>query len=273
MTRTQLDFGSLLGLVVGIGAILGGLILEGGKLSDVTQLTGGMIVLGGTLGAVILTTPMPTFLGALAQMKLVFFPRSYSTTAIIDEIISFGNRARKNGIVSLEEDVRSIPDPFFRKAVSLGVDGTDVAEIKKIMEVEMHMQSQRSRWEAKVFESAGGYAPTIGIIGAVLGLIQVMKHLDDLDKVGHGIAVAFVATVYGVALANLFFLPLAGKIKARADETMRIQELILEGVCGIAQGLHPKLIEQKLEPWIAEGRSSGAKPQRARQAQVAEGRA
>jgi chemotaxis protein MotA len=212
-------------------------------------------------------------MGALAQLKVVFFPRHHSPAAIMDDIISFGNRARKNGIVSLEDDIPSIADPFFRKAVALGVDGTDVAEIRKIMEMEIAIQAQKTRWEAKVFESAGGYAPTIGIIGAVLGLIQVMKHLDDLDKVGHGIAVAFVATVYGVALANLVFLPLAGKIKARTDEAMRIQELIVEGVCAIAQGLHPKLIEQKLEAWSVHAEQPAGRAPRGKRAQVAEGRA
>lgn len=271
---TRIDLGSFLGLVVGLGSILGGLILEGGKISDVSQLTGGIIVLGGTIGAVIVTTPVTILMGALAQLKVVFFPPVYSIGATIDEIIQFGNRARKNGIVSLETDANAISDPFFRKAITLGVDGTDVEELKKIMETEIHVQAQKTKWEAKVFEAAGGYAPTVGIIGAVLGLIQVMKHLDDLEKVGHGIAVAFVATVYGVASANLFFLPVAGKIKARADEAVRSQELILEGVCAIVQGLHPKVIEQKLEAWaVHAGKPASGRREGVRQARPAEGRA
>lgn len=271
---TRIDLGSFLGLVVGLGSILGGLILEGGKISDVSQLTGGIIVLGGTIGAVIVTTPVTILMGALAQLKVVFFPPVYSIGATIDEIIQFGNRARKNGIVSLETDANAISDPFFRKAITLGVDGTDVEELKKIMETAIHVQAQKTKWEAKVFEAAGGYAPTVGIIGAVLGLIQVMKHLDDLEKVGHGIAVAFVATVYGVASANLFFLPVAGKIKARADEAVRSQELILEGVCSIVQGLHPKVIEQKLEAWaVHAGKPASGRREGVRQVRPAEGRA
>lgn len=272
--RTRLDFGSILGLMLGVGGILGGLLLEGGNLSDVTQLTGALIVLGGTIGAVIVTTPGPILLGAVKQLKIVFFPPAYSAAAMTDEIIALGNRARKNGIVSLEDQLDTIPDPFFRRALALGVDGTDVEEIRKIMEVEIAVHSQKARWEAKVFEAAGGYAPTIGIIGAVLGLIQVMKHLEDLDKVGHGIAVAFVATVYGVASANLFFLPVAGKIRARADEAVRIRELILEGICGIVQGLHPKLIEQKLEAWaVYGGKTQRADRRSAAQPRAAEGSA
>lgn len=247
--RRGIDFASVLGLAVGLAGILGGLVLEGGRLADVTQLTGALIVFGGTIGAVMVTTPGPVLLGAIAQLRSVFFPVRHSVHATIDEIIALGNRARKNGIVTLEDEIRNLPDPFFRKSLALGVDGTDLPEIRRIMETEISIQAEKARCEAKVYESAGGYAPTVGIIGAVLGLIQVMKNLDDIDKVGHGIAVAFVATVYGVASANLWFLPLAGKIKARADETARMREMILDGVCAVVQGLHPKLIEQKLEPW------------------------
>lgn len=243
------DIASFAGVLLGLGGIVGGLLLEGGKLSDITQLTGAIIVFGGTFGAVMITTPMSVLLSAIGRLKLVFFQPKYSTTAVIDEIIDYGNRARKNGIVSLENDVEGIDDPFFHKALSLGVDGTDLEAIRKIMEVEVEMEEERGLAAAKVFEAAGGYSPTIGIIGAVLGLIQVMKNLGDIDLVGHGIAVAFVATVYGVASANLFFLPAAAKIKARVEDATRMRELVLEGVCSIVQGLHPKVIERKLEAW------------------------
>jgi chemotaxis protein MotA len=148
--------------------------------------------------------------------------------------------------VSLENDLDNIADPFLRKALRLGVDGTDLQEIQKVMELQMETAERAGRAEAKVYEAAGGYAPTVGIIGAVLGLIQVMKHLEDIQMVGHGIAVAFVATVYGVAVANIFFLPAAGKLKARVEASVRLQELMLEGACSIVQGLHPTVIEQKL---------------------------
>jgi chemotaxis protein MotA len=253
--RTSVDWSSVLGLAVGLGGIVGGLLLEGGNLSDITQLTGALIVLGGTFGAVMITTPGVVLIGALRQLKVVFFRPRQSFSAAVDEIIGLSNRARKNGIVALEEQLGDITDPFFRKAVVLAVDGTDVAQIRSVMEVEIALQAQKARWEAKAFEAAGGYAPTVGIIGAVLGLIQVMKNLGDIDKVGHGIAVAFVATVYGVASANLWFLPVAGKIKARSEEVVRMREMILEGVCGVVQGLHPKLIEQKLEAWAAHEQS------------------
>lgn len=247
--RSSPDVASIFGLALGCGAIVGGLALEGGKLSDVTQLTGAVIVLGGTMGAVMLTTPASTLLRAVARLKLVFFQPHHAPAAVIDEVIRLGNHARKNGIVSLESILENVHDPFFRKALGLGVDGTDLEELRKMMEIELDLEADRGRAEARVFEAAGGYAPTIGIIGAVLGLIQVMKNLQDIDAVGHGIAVAFVATVYGVASANLFFLPAAAKIKSRVEQSVRMRELMLEGVCSIVQGLHPKVIERKLEAY------------------------
>ena len=258
----QPDLATFLGLVIALGGIVGGLLLEGGKLSDITQLTGALIVLGGTAGAVMITTPGPTLIGAVRQLKVVFLRPSLSAGETVADILRFAHQARKNGIVSLEENAVAIPNAFFRKALMLAVDGTDLADLKRVMEAESFVEAQRARSQAKVFDAAGGYAPTIGIIGAVLGLIQVMKHLDDIDQVGHGIAVAFVATVYGVASANLLFLPIAAKIRARADEAAQFQHLILEGISVIVQGLHPKIIERTLEAWTMS--PSGAPVKRLR---------
>jgi chemotaxis protein MotA len=163
--------------------------------------------------------------------------------------VQYAIKARKNGIVSLESEANSIADPFLRKALNLAVDGTDLQELRKMMEVDIAVGEQDSEAEAKVWESAGGYAPTIGIIGAVLGLIQVMKHLEDIKEVGHGIAVAFVATVYGVGSANIFFLPAANKLRARMREAAMLKEMTLEGVTGIVEGLNPTLIRLKLESY------------------------
>lgn len=241
------DLASIGGLVLAFGGILGGLIMEGGKVSDVSQVTAAIIVLAGTLGAVMVTTPMHVLVGALKKLKLVFFDSSHSPEAAIDEIIGYATKARKNSIISLEKDLDAIHDPFLRKALSLAVDGTGVQELRKMMELDIILEEKKSEAEAKVYETAGGYAPTIGIIGAVLGLIQVMKHLENIEEVGHGIAVAFVATVYGVAAANIVFLPAGGKIKARMHHALEMKELMLEGVCSIVEGLNPKLIRIKLE--------------------------
>lgn len=246
------DFASIGGLVLSIGGILGGLLLEGGRIRDVTQITALMIVLGGTIGAVMVTTPLPVLIRAIHKIGVVFVEKSQQPQQAIDEIITFATQARKHGIVSLEQDADRAPDEFLRRALNLAVDGTDSDAIRKMMELEMTVEEHRAEDEAKVYEAAGGYAPTVGIIGAVLGLIQVMKHLENIDEVGRGIAVAFVATVYGVGSANLFFLPAANKLRARAHQALQIKELMLEGVVALVEGLNPKLIRTKLETYTRE---------------------
>jgi chemotaxis protein MotA len=253
------DFASLGGLVVGVGGIMTGLLLEGGKVKDVSQFTAALIVFGGTLGAVMLTTPLPVLLRAARQVGSVFFERVHRPDAIIEEIIEYATQARKQGIVSLEQQAAAIEDPFLRKALNLAVDGIEMSQIRSIMELEITLLEQDGEMEAKVFESAGGYSPTIGIIGAVLGLIQVMKNLANIDEVGRGIAVAFVATVYGVASSNLLFLPAANKLKARVRDAARIREVMLEGVLSIVEGLNPKLIRTKLEAYRKQQPAPGQK--------------
>ena len=221
------------------------------------QATAALIVLGGTFGAVLVTTPLPVVLRGFKALRGVFFEQANSAAATIDEIIGYAAKARKNGIVSLERETESVSDPFLKKALNLAVDGTDLQEMRKMMELDIAMAEQASEAEAKVWEAAGGYSPTIGIIGAVLGLIQVMKKLDDIKEVGSGIAVAFVATVYGVAAANILFLPAAAKLKARARDALLLNELMLEGVIGIVEGLNPTLIRLKLEAYNQEPKKAG----------------
>jgi chemotaxis protein MotA len=243
------DFGSIAGVTLALMAILGGLVLEGGKLSDIAQFTAALIVLGGTAGAVLISMPMKIVAGAMRRLAGVFFDHTTPVTGMIEELIGYATQARKSGLVSLEQITERIEDPFLRKALMLAVDGTDLQEMRAMLELVIEVEEQHAEAEAKVFESAGGYAPTIGIIGAVLGLIQVMKNLANIEEVGHGIAVAFVATVYGVGMANLFFLPAANKIKARSASEIRRKEIIIEAVSGIVEGLNPKLIRMKLEAY------------------------
>src|SRR5712692_1370780 len=246
----RLDFATFAGLVIGIGGIVGGLILEGGSVREIAAPTALLIVLGGTLGAVLITTPIGMLRGGIRSMASVFYEKSQDPDSLIDILVDYSSKARRNGIVSLEGVADQAPDPFLKKALNLAVDGTDLQELRNMMELEIALEEHHAEAEAKVFECAGGYAPTVGIIGAVMGLIQVMKNLANIDEVGHGIAVAFVATVYGVALANLFLLPAANKIKGRAHEEIEIKEMILEGVIGIVEGLNPKLIRSKLESYL-----------------------
>ncbi len=246
---TQPDFATIGGLVLALGGIMAGLLMEGGKFQDVAQVTSALIVLGGTLGAVMITTPLPVLRRAAKQLSSVILGKVPATNDVLDDIIGYATQARRNGIVSLEEEAASIGDPFLRKALGLAVDGIESDKIREIMELEIEMFEQRSEAEAKVFEAAGGYSPTIGIIGAVLGLIQVMKNLADIDEVGRGIAVAFVATVYGVGVANIIFLPVANKLKARAKEVVQLREMMLQGVLSIAEGLNQKIIRMQLEAY------------------------
>lgn len=257
------DLATIAGLVVALAGILGGLILEGGKIQDVSQVTAALIILGGTLGAVMVTTPLPVLLRAFKKLSAVFMDAAQPADALIEEILAYATKARKHGVVALEQDAAAVEDPFLRKALNLAVDGTDLQELRKMMELEISLEEQRGEAEAKVYEAAGGYAPTIGIIGAVLGLIQVMKHIQNVDEVGHGIAVAFVATVYGVGASNLFFLPAGNKLRARLQERIQIRELMLDGVVGIVEGLNPKLIKVKLEAYATPAApAKKSKPQK-----------
>jgi chemotaxis protein MotA len=262
----RLDVSTLAGILLSLAGIIGGLLLEKGRIQDVAQGTAAMIVLGGTFGAVLVTTPIGVVWRAVRGIRAIFVERSGDAALAIDALIRYAGLARRNGIVSLEEEANLIPDPFLKKAMNLAVDGTDLQEIRKMMEIDILSGERAAEAEAKVWDAAGGYAPTIGIIGAVMGLIQVMKHLEDIKEVGHGIAVAFVATVYGVGSANLFFLPAANKLRARSRDAAVLKELMLEGVVGIVEGLNPSLIRLKLEgfqaPQPAVRMSAAAIPRR-----------
>ena len=247
------DLASIGGLIVAAAGIIGGLVLDGGNVSDIRQVTAAIIVLGGTLGAVMVTSPLSSLITAAKGLKSVFFEEVINMDAAVDEIVGYASKARKSSIISLEEDLDKIEDPFLKKALSLAVDGTDLKELRKMMDLEIFQAERRAEAGAKVYEAAGGYSPTIGIIGAVMGLIQVMKHLENIEEVGRGIAIAFVATVYGVAVANLFFLPVANKLKARIHRDVQVKELLLEGVGSIIEGMNPKLIRLKLEAFLEPG--------------------
>src|SRR6266853_3418202 len=260
----RLDLASIGGIVLALGGIVGGLLLEGGKIKDVSQFTAALSVLGGTFGAVMVSTPLIVLKGAILRLVQVFLDKTQAPDAAIEELIGYASKARKNGLVALEREAMEIEDPFLRKALTLGVDGTDIQEIRSMMQLEMEISETRAQEEAKVFESAGGYSPTVGIIGAVMGLIQVMKNLANIEEVGHGIAVAFVATVYGVGLANIVLIPAGNKIKARIEQQVELQQLMLEGVIGIVEGLNPKLISSKLDAYRHKAKADG-KPKKAKQ--------
>lgn len=242
----SLDKASLGGIILALGGILAGLLLEGGNLGQILQPTAAMIVFGGTLGAVLLQFPLPVVIHALRRLSTVFVNPERNQPEATRRLLHFAQRARREGIVALDSELPEIEDPFLRRALMMAVDGTEPQELRKIMELELDNHAEYEEQVPQVFESAGGFAPTVGIIGAVLGLIQVMQHLDKIDEVGRGIAVAFVATIYGVASANLLYLPIAGKMKLRIREEQILREMTLEGVASILEGMNPRMLETKL---------------------------
>jgi len=255
------DKSSVGGLALAIGGILAGLVLEGGSLGQIVQPTAAMIVFGGTFGAVMLQFPLPVVLASVRSLADVFFERKKDAQAVIKEILQYAQQARKEGIVSLDREVEKIEEPFLKKSLMLAVDGTEPQELRKMMELELDNQAEHQELIPQVFESAGGFSPTVGIIGAVLGLIQVMQNLDNIEEVGKGIAVAFVATIYGVGAANLFLLPVAGKLKIRARAGQLLREIMLEGVISILEGMNPRMLEIKLQGFLADAGKPETKPE------------
>jgi chemotaxis protein MotA len=251
------DKSSLGGILLALGGVIAGLLLEGGNLRQVLQPTAAMIVFGGTLGAVMLQFPLPVVVQAVRRLGSVFSNPRQHPEATIQRLVEYAQKARREGIVSLDSELKSIEDPFLKKSLMLAVDGTEPDELRKIMELELDNQAEYEEQVPQVFESAGGFAPTIGIIGAVLGLIQVMQHLDKIDEVGRGIAVAFVATIYGVGSANLLYLPVSGKMKLRIREEQITREMTLEGVASILEGMNPRILETKLLGFLVDAQASG----------------
>jgi chemotaxis protein MotA len=241
-----MDKASVAGAFLAIAGIVAGLLMEGGNISQILQPTAALIVFGGTMGAVLLQFPLTTVLAAFKSLGRIFAAPARHDNQLIQQLIAFANKARRHGVVSLDTDLQTIQDPFLKRTLMLAVDGTEPSELRNIMRVSLDSATENEERLPAVFESAGGFSPTIGILGAVLGLIQVMQHLDNLQELGRGIAVAFVATIYGVGIANLFFLPFAGKMRIRIREEYQRREMMLEGVISILEGMNPRMLEVKL---------------------------
>ena len=242
----KIDILTILGLIIGVSAILLGQQLEGGKLSTLINGPAALIVIGGTLGAVMLQSPMMVFVRAIKMLWWTISTPQFDSEAVIQKIISWSNIARREGLLGLENIEDTEEDPFSKKGLQLLIDGSEPEAIRTIMEVDIHTRESFDIQAARVYESMGGYSPTIGIIGAVLGLIHVMGNLSDPSKLGGGIAIAFVATIYGVALANLILLPIANKLKSIVITDAHYNEMIVEGLVSIAEGENPRNIETKL---------------------------
>jgi len=246
-----MDLATIIGLVLAMVAIFGGQALEGGNVQSILQSTAAIIVLGGTFGACLVQFPLSIALTSLKSVAKAFLEPKADHKQIIAEIIRYANKARKEGIVSLENDLQKASDPFLKRALTMAVDGVEPRILRETMEFEVSNIEQEMEHPIKFWEAAGGYSPTIGILGAVLGLIHVMENLADPSKLGGGIAVAFVATVYGVGLANLVYLPISGKLKVKAKAEMVSKEIMLVGVISILEGENPRLIEDKLKSFLS----------------------
>ncbi|MCF7971543.1 MAG: flagellar motor protein [Methylococcaceae bacterium] len=245
-----MDFFSVLGIVVGLGAIVGGNVLGGGGFSSLLNGPALVIVLGGSLGAVFFQYPPKVILRALKIMIWVFVPPKVNLIREIDKVVAWSSLARKEGLLGLEVLAENERDVFAKKGLQLLVDGNEPEIIRECLDVELETKEYRDFQAAKVFESMGGYAPTMGIIGSVMGLIQVMQNLSDPGMLGAGIATAFVSTIYGVSLANLTFLPISAKLKAHAYDLSSSREMMMVGIVAIAEGENPRNIELKLSGFL-----------------------
>jgi chemotaxis protein MotA len=263
--RSRFDWTTIVGVPLAAVLVLAGQALEGGSITSILQGTAALIVFGGTAGAVLVSFPSAEIARAWRALREVVTDVPPSAEATINEVVRLATQARRQGIMSLESAIETT-DPFLRKFLAHAVDGAKPQVLRDMMELEIVRQEEYDEAPARVYESAGGYLPTLGILGAVLGLIQTMQHLDDPSHIGGGIAVAFVATVYGVGAANLVFLPIATKLKVKARRTALHRELMMEGVLAIQEGLNPKLIDEKLHAFVVRGEATRAAGPRRRAA-------
>ena len=242
---------SILGLLIGIAAIVGGQVLEGGHIGSLSQPTALLIVLGGTMGAVMLQSPYATFVRGMRMVRWVWVPPAVNYPQLITQITAWSQLSRREGLLALENSMGQVKDNFARKGLQLLVDGIEPNRLREVLEVEIGVWENQMKMSARIWEAAGGYAPTIGILGAVMGLIHVMENLSDPSRLGAGIAVAFVATIYGVGFANLVFLPIAKKLGAHIVTLTTQREMFVDGLVGIANGDNPRIIASRMQGYVA----------------------
>ncbi|MCX6828960.1 MAG: flagellar motor protein [candidate division Zixibacteria bacterium] len=252
-----MDIATIGGLILGIGAVLVSFVMEGGHLSAIVQPPAMLIVIGGTIGATIVTTSIKTIVNVPQFIKLAIFARSINPLRTIDMIVSMSEKARREGILGLENDLPNIRDPFFRKAIQLVIDGTEITALKTILETEIAYIEDRHKRGILFFQKMGGFSPTLGIIGTVLGLIHTLGNTANADRMAEAIAGAFIATLWGVALANLVYLPVSDKLKMRHEEELANLDLVMEGVVSIQSGDNPRVVKTKLLSFIAPGMRGG----------------
>jgi chemotaxis protein MotA len=257
-SATRIEYATFIGVPAAIGIVILAQVLEGAPARALWQPTAALVVFGGTLAAIFVSYPAELVRRTVGAVKGAFVSHSEPIEAILEVILRYSQISRRKGVIALEAELDRAPDPFLKVALGLAVDGTNAKVARQILEVESDARREYAEAPADVLETAAGYSPTLGILGAVLGLIHVMQSLGEPSKLGSGIAVAFVATVYGVGTANLILLPLATKLRGVARRAAIDRELIIEGMVGVQEGLNPRVIEQKLRGFLIGTRESSA---------------
>jgi chemotaxis protein MotA len=246
-----MDLTTILGLVIGIGALLLSVILEGGHISSLFSVPAFVMIAGGTIGATAIGFTVEELKTVPTLMRIAFKDEKHDVASLIATLVSFAEKARREGLLALEEDLNAIEDKFLKKGMQLVIDGTDAELVRSIMETELAFIQERHHKGASIFDAAGGYAPTMGIIGTVMGLVHVLGNLSDTESLGPAIATAFLATLYGIFSANILFLPIAGKLKNRSAHQVLVYEVTLEGILSVQAGDNPRIVEEKLEAFLA----------------------
>ncbi len=246
-----MELSTLLGLVAGFGALLAAVFMEGGSPAELVGPSAAVIVFGGTIGAAFISFPLKRVLAVPKLIANSFKAYKAESVAIIELIVTLADKARREGLLALEQDAKDVKDDFLRRGLMLVVDGVDPSQVRSILETETNLMAQRHEQGAAVLQAMGGYAPTMGIIGTVMGLVNVLGRLSDPSHLGESIAVAFLATFYGIMSANLLWLPIAGKLRAKSHEEVEMRNLMMEGVLALQAGENPRIVREKLSAFLA----------------------
>jgi chemotaxis protein MotA len=255
----MMDLAAIIGIVLAFSGIFGAQIMEGGSPTSIMLVPPLVLVICGTFGAAMASGVLKDSVGVVGQLKRAFTSKSSTASALVDTVVSLAERARREGLLALEDAAKGVDHPFLRRGLEMAIDGTDSEELGEIMHSEVEAKRKADKAAAKVFADMGGYAPTIGIIGTVLGLVHVLSSLSDPSKLGELIAGAFVATLWGVMLANVVFLPLGNRLKRLSELECEQMELAIEGVMAIQAGANPRLVAQKLRSLLPPGEAAKAK--------------
>ncbi len=246
-----MDLATLIGLILAWGAFLGSILIEGGDLSALLNPSAALLVFGGTLGASMICFPLSTVTSLPGIVKNAFLSKKEDVGHLIKTLVGYAEKARREGLLALEDEVQKMDDPFLKKGIQLAIDGTDPELVREIMETDIQFLGTRHHEGANLFGTMGGFAPTLGVIGTVSGLVHMLANLSDPGSMGPSIAAAFIATLYGVCSANLLFLPLGNKLKAISHEEVLVREIIMEGILAIQAGDNPRIVEEKLKAFLS----------------------